>query len=628
MPLSWQKTLPPLATFAAIVLVIGCLYWAQPVFIPTALAILLSFILSPVVTALQRRGLGRTPAVIVVVISAGIIIGIAGWLIVAQIGSLADKLPTYQENITQRISQLRSHENSSLLGKLQNFVEKVGTAAKSPSEPNRTGTQPQAFPVRIVDSYSSWNGTIMAGIGPLLAPFASGGLVVVLVIYLLINREDLRNRLFRLIGQGHMTTTTKALDDAGRRISRYLFMQFMLNAAFGVVIGGGLWLLQVPHALLWGFCAAFLRYIPFVGPWIAAILPVSLSLLISSDWWQPSLVVMLFVTFELIGNLVLEPRLYGKSIGVSSSALIVAIAFWAWLWGPVGLMLAAPLTVCLVVLGKYVPHLKFFNTLLGDESVFTADVNFYQRLVARDQDEASELSREQLKTFSLEQIFDQTFIPALVYARQDLEGDRLTEQELLFIAQATKEIAEEQGLENKRDQSLEESPTRDRARSDFRLKILGCAARDAADEAGLVMLQELLDSENCQLTIVNTDRLVSEVVEQVDQERPAIVCIAALPPGGLTHSRLLCSRLRRRFPELKIVVGRWGLQSNIEDNRKQLDVAGASYFGTTLQETVEQLKQLAQCLRPETPGVELENGNLAQPALETSRGKAVAIPSL
>jgi hypothetical protein len=394
-----------------------------------------------------------------------------------------------------------------------------------------------------------------------------------------------------------MAVTTKALDDAGQRISRYLLAQFCLNVGFGVVIGIGLYFIGVPHALLWGFLASVLRYIPYVGPWIAAIFPVTLSLLISPGWVQPILVVLLFVTFELISNLIVEPLVYGQSIGVSQAALIVAIAFWTWLWGPMGLVLAAPLTVCLVVLGKYVPQLKFFDILLGDEPPLSAEMNFYQRLLARDPDEASDIVREQLQTLSLGEVFDRVLIPAMILAKRDEASDRLASEEAEYIVHVTKEIVDEQDVPEVTDESLSAEDT---ARQEQRpkLRILGCPASDDADEAALVMLGRLLDSKLAELDVVNTLPLVSEIVAKVEAERPSIVCIATLPPGGLARTRLLCKRLRSSRPGLKIVVGRWGLRSGADSNREQFLAVGADYFGTTLEETVTQLVQLSQLLRP------------------------------
>jgi CheY-like chemotaxis protein len=451
-----------------------------------------------------------------------------------------------------------------------------------------------------VTNGSTWNvSPLVSSAGQAIELLATMGLVVVLVVFMLLNREDVRSRLVRLLGEGRMTLTTKALDDAAQRIGRYLLAQLGLNTAFGLFIGGGLWLADVPYALVWGFCAALLRYFPFIGPWVATILPLTFSLLTADGWLQPLAVVLLFVVCEILCNLVFEPWLYGQSIGVSQAALLVAIAFWTWLWGPGGLLLAPPLTVCLVVLGKYVPALKFFDILLGDEPALTPEVTYYQRLLARDQDEASDLIREQFQEHSPEETFDRILIPALGNARRDLDANRVTEGDFDFIVGTTGEIVEELDLARPQD---EHDLNGDECMVG-RLEILLCAARDGIDQTALFMLQRLLDSKKYATEFVSNDRLVSEVVDLVASESPSVVCISALPPGGLAHTRLLCKRLRQRFPELKIIVGRWGLKSNIESNREQLLAAGADQLGTTIAETCAQIRNLRQRAAPRPAAV-------------------------
>ena len=602
---AWQRTLPGLLTFVLVMLVVVCLYFARPVLIPTALAVLFTFLLSPLVTWLQRRQVPRAVAVTLMVLLTGLVVAGVGWLFTSQLFNLIGQLPSYTENVTRRIDEVRGQSQNSLLSKLQEFARDVRLAAtrpspQSPGAPARPDTPVEEEPVEVVVTEGVWSPEVLwAVMAPVLEPIAAAGLVIVLVIFFLLNREDIRNRMISLVGRGQITVTTKALDDAGQRISRYLLAQLVLNASFGVVIGVGLFLLGVPHALLWGVMAGFLRYIPLVGPWMAAVMPLCLSLLLSPGWWQPLGVVALFVCFELISNLVIEPLVYGQSIGVSQSALLLAIAFWTWLWGPMGLVLAAPLTVCLVVLGKHVPYFWFLDTLLGDQPALTAEVQFYQRLLARDQDEASDIAREKTRELTGDQVYDLLFIPALVYAKRDLEGGRLSEAEADYVVQSTREILEEHALAASLEQSQRDDEVPAATPVDApRLKILGCPTNDEADEVALEMFQRLLDPKVCELEILSLNRLVSEVVAQVEGDRPSIICIAGLPPGGVAHTRLLCKRLRARFPQLKIVVARWGQRSGVDAMREQILASGADHFGTSLEETATQLVQLAQFLRP------------------------------
>ena len=308
-------------------------------------------------------------------------------------------------------------------------------------EPAKVQGKPREVVVKAEESSTFW--PIPLAVGLMVERFAGAGLVIVLVVFMLIQREDLRNRLIRFVGYGRLTFTTRALEEAGQRISRYLLMQTIINSSFGLAVGLALYLIGVPYAVLWGFFAAVLRFIPYVGPFAAAIMPSALSLAVFEGWLWPILVVGIFVALELICNMVLEPLLYSESAGVSGVGLLVAVAFWTWLWGPVGLVLATPLTVCVVVLGKYVPGMDFIGVLISDQPAMESNISYYQRLLAMDQAEAAEIVEEHLKTHPQEQLFDGVLIPALNYARRDRELGRLTEDGEQFVFRATREILED-----------------------------------------------------------------------------------------------------------------------------------------------------------------------------------------
>lgn len=590
---TWQRMLIALGTFVLVILVLACLYWARAVLIPVSLAIMLTFLLGPIVNRLQRVGLKRVPSVILVVtLMTFLVVGI-GWLVSVQVVALADELPAYQQNVTRKIADLRGAGKDSFLDKVQSFLQQVTREIHKEEQFLDGREKPQ--PVQIVpDDGSTAFAPYLAVVTPLLEPLGSAGLVIVLLVFTLMNKEDLRNRFIRLVGHGHVTVTTKALDDASQRISRFLMAQLIVNGTFGLAIGVGLFFIGVPHALLWGFLAFVLRYIPYIGNLIAAMFPVALSLLVFDNWTQPLMVIGLHVVLELLSNMVMEPLMFGQSIGVSEAALLVAVAFWTWIWGPMGLVLSTQLTVCLVVLGKYVPYLKFFDVLLGDEPALDTDIGYYQRLLARDQDEAADIAKEQARHLPLEQVCDEMLVPALTYARRDLDNDRLTEDEARFIVRATDEIVEELVLvgspstPDEAGSAVDDSP---------RVPILLCPARDETDEVALAMFRQVLDPVICAVETTSSHPLTSEVVALVEEKRPAIVCITSLPPGGLAHTRLLCMRLRARFPDLKIVVGRWGLKSNFEKNRDQLTAAGADLVGASVAESKTQVRQVVQILR-------------------------------
>jgi predicted PurR-regulated permease PerM len=599
---SSTEKLPSLIAVATFVLIIASLYWAQAVLIPIALAIMLTFLLSPVASASERIGLGRLPSVILIVVLTFSLLGGIGWVVTLQFGSLANELPKYTTNITQKIADVRGAGKGGAFEKVQKIVEEVKSKIQKGHEPTKAGEQGRPVVVQAEESFAFW--PVPLAVGPTVERFASAGLVIVLVIFMLIYREDLRNRLIRLIGYGRLTVTTRALEEAGQRISRYLLMQTIINSSFGLAIGFAFYLIGLPYAVLWGFLAAVLRFIPYVGPFAAAIMPSALSLAVFQGWMWPIMVVGLFLVLELVNNMVLEPLLYGESAGVSKVGLLVAIAFWTWLWGPVGLVLATPLTVCVVVLGKYVPGMDFIGVLMSDEPVMESNISYYQRLLAMDQAEAAEIVEEHLKTHPQEQLFDAVLIPALNYARRDRALGRLTEDGEQFVFRATREILEDlNSLKPQSSSEVSDSSKTTTTDGNFpvilpKVPILGCPAQDEADELALLMFRQLLDCTKYEVEIMSAAMLTAGVVARIGEKSPAMICIAAVPPGGLAQTRYLCKRLRARFPDLKIAVGRWGTGS--EDSNSIL-LAGADKVGTTMIETRAQIVQLIQ-ISPDSEG--------------------------
>jgi predicted PurR-regulated permease PerM len=597
---------PPLFyILSGLVLVIACLYWARAVLIPVALAILLTFLLNPVVSALHRRGLPRTPAVLLVVVLVFSLVGSIGWTVTHQLTMLAYELPRYQENLKQKISDLRDLGKNGLIESVLSTLKEVTNElqrAKPPAPATQVGeglgARPNGEsekPVPVVVQSPS----VLWQLPSLLESLATAGLVIVLVIFMLIRYADLRNRLLRLAGYGRLTIATKALDEAGQRISRYLLMQSIINGSFGLAAGLGFFVIGVPYALLWGFLAAILRFIPYAGPPIAGILPSALSLAVFPGWEQPLLVIGLIVVLELASNMIMEPLLYGQSAGVSEVALLVAVAFWTWLWGPLGLILATPMTVCLGVLSKYVAPMEFMGVLLSDESAIESSTNYYQRLVAQDQDEAAALVDDYLKTHALEALYDEMLIPALNAAKRDRELGSLTEEEVQLIIQATRAIVEDLGIPQPQPATSSQTTAESALKASTvtpPAQLLGCPAYDAADELALQMLRQLLDATQYRLENISAEMLTAEVLSVVEQQHPGLICIAALPPGALAPIRYLCKRLRARFPECKIVVGRWGLTEDGDKLQALLREAGADEVGTTLRETHNQVRQLSQLL--------------------------------
>jgi predicted PurR-regulated permease PerM len=598
----WQRALVVLASTVVGVVVVSCLYWAQKVFIPVALAVFLTFLLAPLVGSLQRHRLGRTPSVILVALLAALALGGVVWLVTAEVTSLARELPTYSDNIQAKVRSVREMSEGAGADRFSKMIRDITGAWKSqPARPEGgEGDAPVAPAVAPPDrppavvmqpDAPAWLGRLPDLLAPAAEVLGSLALTLVLVVFMLLKREDLRNRLIRLVGHGRITTTTKAVDDAGQRISRFLRMQFIINGSYGLVMTAGLLAIRVPHAFLWGFLAGALRYVPYLGSTITAVVLITVSMAVFPGWVQPLLVVALIVALELVTYNVMEPWLFSQSMGVSAVALLVAAAFWAFLWGPVGLVLSSPLTVCLVVLGKYVPQLEFLDVLLGDEAPLEGDVAYYQRLLARDQDEAAQLVLTQAKTSPPEQVCDTLLVPALNYVKRDRERDELTEADEQFVLRATREIVEDLG-ERQAAAAVAagaQVPAGAGAGPPPKTRVLGCPGHDEADALALEMLRQLLDPARWEMEVMSAEVLSAELVSLAGEKEPALVCIGALPPGGLAHTRYLCKRLRARLPGARIVVGRWGLKGNVEQNQEQLREAGADQVETTLTETRDHL---------------------------------------
>jgi len=507
MPPSHRKLL----VLATVLLVAAVLYWAQAILIPLAMATLLAFLLSPLADLLQRWGLGRIPAVTLVVLLTVSALGAAGWGLSGQAATLLEELPRYTEGLKRRIAELRpGRPLERARGALEEVVGEL--------EAKERRTKP-AGPVPVV--IQGERRPLIQRIPGLLREIATAGLVVVLVIFLLIERHDLRDRFIRLVGYGRLTLTTKALDEAGRRISQYLMSLALVNVGMGLGFGLGLLLIGVPYALLWGVLLGLARFIPFVGVWPAAAAPIVLSLTVFEGWTRPLLVAALFVALEVVANVVVEPVLYSQRAGVSKVALLVAVGFWTWLWGPIGLILGTPLTVCLVVLAKYVPALDFVGILIGDEPPMEPRLVFYQRLVARDFDEAAEIVEKQLETAAPEVVADEMIIPALVTVRRDHPAGRLDEDDVRAVVAGAREVADVLGRERQTPEGV--TPGR----------VLACPARDEIDAAALEVFRRLLNPALCEVDILPPGMLAAEVVARVARERPPLVTVASLPPGGL-----------------------------------------------------------------------------------------------
>jgi len=616
-----SSTTTRLLTLAATFVIVAGLYLAAEFLVPLALAILFSFLLAPLAHRLESWGLGRVISVLTVaIVTFAILIGI-GWIVAGQLVDLAGKLPEYRGNITEKLQTLRGSGRT--LGKARETIQQIekeltdgrDTKAEQKAPENRPverlgstqppreqrpeSARPEAEPVavKVVEEPLNAFNVIGNTLGAIAGPLANAALVALFVIFILIYREDMRDRCIRLIGEGQIQVATEAIDEAATRISRYLLMQFIVNATYGLPVAIGLYFIGVPNAFLWGLLAALMRYLPYIGPWIAASMPILVAFAVG-EWWQLGATVGLFVVLEIISNNIMEPLLYGSSAGISPVALLGAAAFWTWLWGAIGLFLSTPLTVLLVVLGKYVPQLDFLYILLGDKPVLEPQARFYQRLLAMDQEEASDLMEEYLEQMPLVQFYDKILMPALELSEKDRHQGRLDAEKQKFIRQTVTELIDQLGERKKNEEKCEiqeaahEGAAEVADKLEQRTKeapILCIPASDDADHVAARMLSQILEENGLHAPTTEEHASPAEVVEEVARRKTKVVCISALPPSAISHVRRLCRELHSRFPDLTIIVGLWNSNIDGEKLKRRVNAARSDKAVGTLADAADQV---------------------------------------
>ncbi len=583
----------------AVVLTVAVLHLGREILLPLAMAILLTFLLSPLVRALERRRMPRVPAVLLVMFTLFAVVIVAGMTIASQFNDLARQLPKYEQNLHDKLSTIRLSEGS--LQRLKKVATELSEDVSTESAEQAAAVQP----VRIVNGPGLPLDQLQFMVTNLMAPLASAAIVIVLVIFMLINREDMRNRLVRLAGT-RFALTTRTLDEVGVRISRYLLMNALVNGGFGIAVAVGLALVGVQYAVVWGFVAAVLRFIPYIGPVLAAVMPVGMAVIQfpGTDWIHPILALAVFLVLELIVNNVIEPLAYGSSTGVSTVALIVAAMFWTWIWGPLGLALAVPLTVVFAVLGEYVTPLEPLAILLGDKPALAGWVSYYQRLLASDVEEAARILTESRSHAPLINVYDSVVIPALVVAQKDRESGELLEPEEQFIWQATQEFMEEWAAEKSAAAGdVDKSSVADLV--PVKARVVGCPAHDTADEMILHMLEQglIVDAE-AGYQILPATMLASEMLAMLAEQTPDVVLISSLGFLGGRQSRYLCKRIRQSFPDLQIIVGRWSYSGDLTEMTANMKARGADQVVTTLLDARDALQRVTPMHRQAATGDE------------------------
>jgi predicted PurR-regulated permease PerM len=574
-----------LLTLVGIVVVIASLYFGRQVLIPLALAVVLAFLLTPIVGLVERCRLGRLPSVLVVLVLSFALLAAVGWGVTSQLMEILVRLPDYRANIHDKIEALRPPRGSGL-SKATATVNDLSKELSPTSETagNNRGKEPIA--VQVAAPPHSTAEYVRDFLGPLTGSLETAGIVVIFTLFIVVKREDLRNRLLRLAGSGQLTVMTQALDEASRRLGRYLLLQFAVNADYGLLFGLGVYFIGIPHPLLWGVFGCLLRFVPYIGTPVAAVFPMGMALAVFPGWSQAGLTFVLFLLLELtIANLI-EPWLYGSHTGVSSLAILVAASFWGMLWGPVGLILSTPLTVCLILIGRYIPQLNFLEILLGDEPVLSPQAHFYQRLLALDEEEARDIVEEYLKQNPIGNLYDSVLIPALSLAEKDRHMNVLDEVRTKFIYQNTRELIEE--LYEDSSASLEPDHPLVLAgamKSQSGSMVVCIPARDEADEIVGIMAMQLLRRAGHNASALPIAS-VSTMLEQAEQLHPDVICISALPPFAAVQAKSLCKQLRRRCRDTKIFLGLWEYPGGVPKAQERVGLGCADMIGTSLSQMV------------------------------------------
>jgi predicted PurR-regulated permease PerM len=598
---------PVVGTGAILLAVIAVLYFARDILVPLAFAIIFSLVLSPAVGSLQRLGIRRFPATLLVILVSVSIAGGLGYVISSQLLQVAGDLPGYRQNVDNKIKALRT-PGKSVLGRAAQNVKEIGKELAAPADApieavarNRAGQIMPANPVavRVVEAPGNELLYLRYVAEPFLGPLAKLGIVLIFTVFMLVEEADLRNRIFHLAGLNRLNVMTQAVEDGTRRVSRYLVLQLLVNLGFGALCAIGLYAIGVPYAALWGAVAALLRIVPYVGSIAAGALPLLLSLAVFDGWRAPLLVFALFATLELATGNLLEPWLYGTHTGISSLALLLTTVFWAALWGPAGLILSTPLTVCVVVLGRYVPHLSFLHILLGDQPVLTPDAHMYQRLLAMDDPEARAVAQQYRHEHSLPELYDIVIIPALTLAEQDRHKGALDPDREEFLFQALREMIADFSQQLGTDpQPCTESSAPEPAQPNYpgepfnpadRGRIFSLPAHDEADEIAAAILAQLLEQAGYATITLPLGSSFQTTLSLIEPTQNDIFCISAVPPFAFSPARTLSRELRVKFPGVKVVIGIWGFAGETKRALLRFQPSPPDKFVRSLAEAIEYL---------------------------------------
>jgi predicted PurR-regulated permease PerM len=576
---AWQQALILLSATVVTTTVFATLYIGRALFVPIAMAVFFTYVLAPVVSYFQRRGLPRTAAVIITVLLAVVSFVGASVLVSRELTGLSQTVADNGPAIRDKIANAKAGIVGSTDSPLRRVIEDVENVV-SPKDP-------QAQSVVLEPRRSAWSGSLETIIAPATEAFAQAGFTFILLVFMLLSKTDLADRLLRLVGDGRMTVTTRAMAEASQRISRYLFRQLVVNVTFGLYITAALHFAGLKYALLWGAIIMVMRYVPYIGTWLGAIPPVLFAFAVGPDWTLTAFTAGIILGSEMLVNNFVEPRVYGHSLGVSEVAQLISAAFWSFLWGPVGLILSGPITTCLYVLGRHAPSFKFLEVLLGNEPPLAPGMALFQRLSAKDQDEALRTLRKAIPDHATPAaLLDEVFVPALAQVKKAmLEGEHDADDERRIQAIAREVL----------DDTLDETrPVENKPAFEERVRVLACPAQDEFDRLVLDALTAQLPLGQWETRTAAGATLMSELLEEAAAYDPQVVLIGTLPPGGTAHARYLVKRLRQRLPAAHIVLGRW---HDDEARKDEWTAVGADYLATTLPDAAAHLAEWRPVLK-------------------------------
>ncbi len=591
--------------------VVAGIYVGREVLMPLALSVLMSFALAPVVGILRKVRLGHVPSVLLALTFALVLIAGIGTFVGSQVAGLASSIPSYQNNISRKIVSLRGTADGGTLTRLNRTIEAVGEAISGRDRPSTVaaGTPTDETPVPVVvqrQTVAPWE---LAGsiLGPLLEPLAMVALVLVFVGFILLQKDDLRDRFIRLAGSGDMQRTTVALDEAASRLARYLSLQTAINAGFGLIIGIGLFIIGIPNPGLWGLIGMLFRFVPYIGVPIAFLFPAVLALAVDPGWQMLVWVGALYGVIEAIIGQAIEPFVYGRSMGLSPVAVLVAAVFWTLLWGPVGLLLSTTLTMCFVVLGRHIDDLKFLDVILGDQPALAMDESLYLRMLADDPDDATQDAEEFLREHSLSVYYDEVAARALMLAQADVNRGVLAPLRQTRIRDAIKGLIE--NLSDRKDrgaaQAMAELP------ADWRnMPVMCVAGRGPLDEAAALLLVDMLAKHGVAARVISFDEASSAQVNDLDVDGVRLACVSYLEPGTYKNARYQVRRLRKRMPDVPVIALFWGIGSDHSRYLDSVEATESDLVTTGLKETIHHVLAFAR----------RAGSNPPQPLRETPQG--------